>query len=133
MRFARLLLVALLAIAARAPCGAQAAAVFNDFSPTVKGMTVGTSHCYLWAHVAPPWDMEVACYTAGVLRQIQVQPIGQSMSGTFAFCDSGSFVVPCAAGGTITWLVTPNGATSLWQLTAQPNGGLAIYQEGTFQ
>lgn len=101
---------------------AQTPAVFRDFAPGVKGMEIGASHVYLWAHVNAPWDSEAACYVNGAIVQIQVRAPGSSMLGS----------CPMGDGGIITWMVTPNGEMLYWQMTAQPNGGVAIYREGSF-
>lgn len=39
-------------------------AIYNNFSPTVQGITVGNYHCYFWFHdvVPTPYDYEIACY-----------------------------------------------------------------------
>ena len=39
-------------------------ATYNNFSPTVQGVTVGSYHCYFWFHasVPAPYDYEIACY-----------------------------------------------------------------------
>ena len=114
----KLLLLTILAL----PALAQNA-VFNQFSPTVIGMTIGTSHCYMWGNLTPPWVTEIACYTAGGLQQVQAQSSGQELTGFF--CDSVNFsTLPGkCTGNSFSWLVTPNGAGGFWQIYGQPETG----------
>ena len=68
--------------------------VFNDFSPSVKGMTVGTSHCYFWSHLVG-YDLEIACYANGTLLKVEAFPrlpiarpdgiFGSALIGRYAF------------------------------------------------
>lgn len=70
-----------------------AVAVFNDFSPTVKGVTIGPSHCYVWGNLPGGWATEWACYENGVLVQIKVQIVGRRMVDTFIMTDNSSIQV----------------------------------------
>lgn len=101
----------------------MAAAVFNDFSPTIKGITIGNAHVYLWGRLAAPWSVEAAAYIDGVVKSIQVCAPGCGMVGSF----------PLPDGGIFTWVIIPTGPDAMnWQLTAKPSGGAEILQKGTF-
>lgn len=65
--------------------------------------------------------MICACYVGGTIKAIQALVDNASLDGEFDSAD-----------GRFTWLVTPNGSGSYWQMTAQPVGGVAIYKEGQF-
>ena len=98
-------------------------AVYNNFSPTVKGVTIGTTHCYIWFHgSAPtPYDIETACYISGVIKYISVGVAGQAMQDTFNY-----------PAGNIGWLFTSSGGVITWQLTGQgPSDTSAIFVTGT--
>lgn len=107
-------------------------AIFNQFSPNVIGMTIGTSHCYMWGNLIPPYTLIVGCYTAGGLQQVQAQLPGQELTGFF--CDSVNFsILPGkCVGNSFAWLVTPNGAGGFWQIMGQPVTGTYTFQQGNF-
>lgn len=107
-------------------------AVFNQFSPSVIGMTIGTSHCYMWGNLTPPYTLIVGCYTASGIQQVQAQVAGQELTGFF--CDSVNFAVlpgKCV-GNSFAWLVTPNGAGGFWQIFGSPASGTTNFQQGNF-
>lgn len=66
----------------------NAQGVFNDFSPTVKGVTVGQEHCYFWANYPINLAVTSACYKNNRLVWISVQNFGpldinDSISGQY--------------------------------------------------
>ena len=74
--------------------------VYNNFSSTVKGVTVGSYHCYFWFHGSSPapWDAEVACYgTAN--QKIEVSLPNQTVVDNWPF--------PL---GNIGWQFIPSGS-----------------------
>lgn len=79
-------------------------AVINNFSPTVKGVTIGSVHCYFWSLPAP-YDVEVACYQ-GTIPTIFAKSVGDKMVGSFPFVT-----------GIITWILTPNGTLNHYDIT----------------
>jgi|ERR1035437_2622941 polyisoprenoid-binding protein YceI len=99
------------------PALAQTPAVFNDFSPTVKGVTIGSSHCYLWVNLVGIWNAEVACYQVDkngypTVQQVQAELVGQTLRGEFDNID-----------GQFWWTVLPNGdGTTFWMMAALPTG-----------
>lgn len=84
-------------------CGlASAQAVVNDFSPTVKGVTIGAAHCYFWlkAPTLPsPYVAEAACWQGTTLQLVQAAITGVSTDESFVF-----------PGGSIIWQFSPNAA-----------------------
>lgn len=74
-------------------------AVYNNFSPTVQGITVGNYHCYLFMHTAniKPYEFESACYKDNILQTIQVSLPGVPITQFFNF-----------SGGYIGYLLKPN-------------------------
>lgn len=97
-------------------------AVYNNFSSTVKGVTIGTAHCYFWFHGSSvsPWDIEVACYNP-TATYLAVGMPGQTMADTFNY-----------PGGNIGWLFTSSGGVITFQLTGQgPSDSSPIYVTGT--
>lgn len=98
-------------------------AIYNNFSPTVKGVTIGTVHCYAWFHASAPspWDVEVACYSAGVVNYISVGKAGQTVQDTFNY-----------SGGNIGWLFTSLAGVITYQFTGQgPSDSSAIFVTGS--
>lgn len=67
--FTKLALISLLAL----PLFAQNLATFNNFSPTVKGVTVGNEHCYFWAHYPVRNKMTSACYIDNVAVRVMTE------------------------------------------------------------
>lgn len=97
-------------------------AVYNNFSPTVKGVTIGSTHCYFWFHGSSvsPYDIEVACYNPTVVFLAVGLP-GQTMVDSFNY-----------PGGNIAWLFTSSGGVITFQLTGQgPSDSSALYVTGT--
>lgn len=84
-------------------------AVFNNFSPTVKGVTIGTVHCYFWFHASAvsPWDIEVACYNP-TIKYLNVGIAGQTMQDTFNY-----------TGGSIGWILTSSGGVITYSITGK--------------
>lgn len=111
-----LLLLILLAMPAQ-----PQSAVFNNFSASTKGITIGTSHCYFWWLAAGGfYDAEVACYTDNVLKILAVKVTGSDLIGSF----------PCPIG-VITWMIRPD---KRYQFGALPvSNGAEIFREGSFQ
>lgn len=69
--------------------------------PTVITVTAGASHCTAWFHasVAPPYDAEIACYTAdGTVKFVEVQKADVTFTGNWNF-----------DGGNIFWQIRPMG------------------------
>lgn len=95
--------MAVFAAAWLSPAGGQTAAVFNNYSATIKGLTVGTSQCTMW-QLAGPWRIEVACYAGGVLKFIEAGTADETLVGSFPLLDG---------SGTIGWLVKPTGAATI--------------------
>jgi len=83
--------------------------VFNNISPTTKGIAMGNSKITMWAKGSGSWNGgEVACYTGGINKQIQVQVAGQAMVGSFVSPD-----------GVFTWFMKPDPSGKIfWQMTA---------------
>src|SRR6185436_6078198 len=93
--------------------GLQAQVVFNDFSPKVKGVTIGNVHCYFWSLVGP-WDAEIACYADNVLQQLQVKSPGSFGSGYFVWK-----LTPTTFGGSILWMMESKNSMIYSQVSAQ--------------
>lgn len=75
-------------------------AQYNDYTPTVKGMTVGQNYCYFWFHsavVASGWDYEVACYSGTNNVILSFKKSGVIFDSGFDF-----------AGGSIRFIIAPN-------------------------
>lgn len=88
--------------------GLKAQAVYNNFSPIVKGVTIGTTHCYFWFHSAvasPPYDIEIACYSPSQTNVIAALP-SNITQGSFPF-----------SNGIITWLMTYSGSSIIATFT----------------
>ena len=117
-----LLLFILLSTFSAGSASAQTAAVFNQFSPSVFGMTIGGSHCYVWLKLSGAWSNEVACYSGSAVEHVQAQPNGQIMQGHFKNAD-----------GEFTWIIKPSATAGAidWQLVGTPTGGASNVQGGT--
>ena len=93
----KLIILLLLAIS----CYGQSA-VYNDFSPTVKGMTVGTYHCNFFFHSSvyasnSGWDYEVACYSGLDNRVLEFKKPGDNLDSGYTF-----------TGGYIRYIIKAN-------------------------
>lgn len=98
-------------------------AVYNNFSSTVKGVTIGTTHCYFWFHGSSPspWDIEVVCYTSGTSQYLAVGKAGQTMQDTFNY-----------ASGNIAWFFTSTMGVITWQLSGQgPSDTSPLFVSGS--
>lgn len=103
--------------------------VFQNINATTKSITMGNSKITMWAKGSGGWNGgEVACYTGGINKQIQVQVAGQKMVGSFMCPD-----------GTFSWEMYPNpdgGDKIFWQMTARIAEGEAslpqLMQQGLF-
>ncbi len=84
---------------------------------------MGNSQITMWAIGSGSWNGgEVACYTNGVIKQIQVQVAGQTMEGSFVSPD-----------GTFTWEMKPDpSGKTFWAMTAGPAGTPQMMQQGLF-
>lgn len=103
--------LALLSLVGLVLSAQQPTAVFNNFSPTVMGVTIGQVHCYFWFHVLPkPYDSEAACYASGVLQNVQASIPGVTTVESFDF-----------DGGSIAWQLKPN-ATDPTRIDYQISG-----------
>ncbi len=49
--------------------------VYNDFTPLIKGVTVGAGHCYFWLRSPGAEDVHIACYFNGVLFHNAVETL----------------------------------------------------------
>lgn len=100
---------------------------FSDFSPTVKGAALGTSHVYLWSQTIAPGSVQVAAYTDAMIRFNSVLlPPHKGVVIAYPF-----------AGGLITCILTPNAldATKVdYQLAISKEGcpTCDISKQGTF-
>lgn len=100
--------------------------VFQNINATTKSITMGNSKITMWAKGSGGWNGgEVACYTGGINKQIQVQVAGQKMVGSFMCPD-----------GTFSWEMYPNpdgGDKIFWQMTAGPSEiSPQMQQQGLF-
>ena len=119
LQIALLLSLPLIRVEAQSP-------VFNNFSTTVKGVTVGTSHCYFWfqASAPVPYVLELACYTGTTLNKIAVMTINTSSLDFYSYTDG--------AGGTISWLLKSVGSSVVYDIEAiDTNGHQLLIQTGT--
>lgn len=84
---------------------------------------MGNSKMTMWAKGSGSWDGgEVACYTGGVNKQIQVQVAGQTMVGSYISPD-----------GIFTWEMKPDpSGKTFWAMTAGPSGIPQLQQQGLF-
>lgn len=104
-------------------------AVFNNFSSTVKGVTIGAIHCYFWVHGASPapWDSEVACYISGTTSFITVNLPGTQVgtpTSPLSFSKNGAL---------ITWTFTPNGSLINYSISGLgPSDSAPLITTGTF-
>ena len=104
-------------------------AVYNNFSPTVKGITISTYHCYFWLHASAPspWDNEIACYSGSSTPLIMV-----GLPGVTIGLQTLKLV---SITGTITFSFTPNAMNSAqtdYVLTGQgPSDGMPLVITGT--
>jgi hypothetical protein len=124
------LLITFLLLAASAFCQN---AVYNNFSPTVKGITIGTYHCYFWMHASAPapWDNEIACYSGSSLPMIMVGIAGVTLGDPL----SPQVFQSADALTTFTFSFTPNTSNSAqtdYALTGKgPSDGSPIVVTGT--
>lgn len=89
-------------------CG-QGGVVINDFTPTVKGVTIGASHCYFWSQLPSPGWVHVGCYSGTTLDINAIfQVVVNQAEGNYTFgvdrtgaCHTG------ATCGQITWIFQP--------------------------
>lgn len=75
-------------------------ATYSDYTPTVKGMSVGTNYCYFWFHssvVATGWDYEVACYSGASNLILSFKKPGATFDSGYEF-----------SGGSIRFIIVPN-------------------------
>lgn len=89
---------------------------------------MGASKITMWAKGSGGWNGgEVACYTGGINKQIQVQVAGQTMVGSYVCAD-----------GIFTWEMRPDPAGSgktAWEMTARPATNpttVQLVQQGLF-
>ncbi len=84
---------------------------------------MGNSKITMWAKGSNPWNGgEVACYTGGVNKQIQVQVAGETMVGGFKCAD-----------GVFAWEMRPDpSGKTYWEMTAGPSGPPQLLQQGLF-
>jgi hypothetical protein len=106
---------ALLAFAIAAVCLAQTtppAAVFNNFSATIKQVVYGSAQCTMWVGLAPPytWPREVVCYVGTAAAQLDVGFAGKNWVGDYILDD----------GSSIGWNVKANGVAEFSAM--DPNG-----------
>jgi hypothetical protein len=96
------------ALASCVLCTAQVPAppppVFVQLSPTQFGVVLPAfgafpeSHCWAWIHLGGFYDVEVACYVAGVfVAPIEAAQVGQQFDGSFA----------SPGGGFVRWIFRP--------------------------
>lgn len=85
--------------------GTPAIAVFNNFSPTIKGWTLGTTYCWAWWNLPGALRVEAACWTDGVLAAIA----GGAPGRTFLF----EYPMDNGPRPKIGLLVKPTGEASL--------------------
>ncbi len=57
-----------------APAFGQSA-VINNFTALIKGVTIGTSHCYFWGQSPGASQVQAACYTNGVIVKNTIQTV----------------------------------------------------------
>jgi len=50
-------------------------AVINNFTALIKGVTIGTSHCYFWGQSPGASQVQAACYTNGVILKNTIQTV----------------------------------------------------------
>lgn len=96
-------------------------AVYNNFSPTVKGVTIKNSHCYVWAKLGLPYDTEVVCWEGAVLKKLIVGVANETIVGYFITAD-----------GQFTFLIFPRNGVMNFQLSGTPATGTTVYQTGVF-
>lgn len=92
--------------------------VYNDFSPLVKGVTVGPDHCYFWLKQPGMNDVHTACYLGGALVYNAIDTLGTASGAqgkTEGEADwNGATIKWCFTLGTFTLSVTlPDGTTPL--------------------
>lgn len=97
-----------------------AQAVWNNFSQTVKGVTIGQVHCYFFSLSGQQYDSEVACYTNNVLQSIFAKIPGSKLVGSYP-----------TATGIITWILTP-GLNVHYQVTGKGTDNVELRQTGDF-
>lgn len=83
--------------------GPPAIAVFNNFSPIIKGWTLGTTYCWAWWNLPGAARVEAACWTNGVLAAAAIGAPGRKFL----------FEYPMDNGPTIGLFVKPTGEASL--------------------
>ncbi len=99
-------------------------AVANNFSPAVKGITIGTTHCYMWGQSPGAGQVQVACYTNNTILKNTVMTVT-------ANDDAGCF--PFGAAN-ICWVLKPNASAPQidFQLTGLGTTGTNATLTGTF-
>lgn len=115
----KLLFLALLAI----PAWGQSA-VINNFTALVKGVTIGTTHCYFWGRSPVAGQVQIACYTSGVILKNTIQTVqAQNEQGCFPFTN-----------GNICWLMTPGAVLPAvnYQIMGSATGGTEVMISGSF-
>lgn len=79
--------------------------VINDFTPEIKGATIGPVHCYFWAQYPVAGQLQMACYDQnGTVVQNQVVSFATMVSSV----GSVNFGV-----GAITWILSPGTGTAI--------------------
>ncbi len=70
-------------------------AVYSDYSPTVKGVTIGGIQCFFWFHasvyesaLAAGWEFESACYNAGKNVTLDFAQRGEYKDGGYVRTDA---------------------------------------------
>lgn len=131
--------VCLLLLVALSLPGQQGAVVFNNFTATIKGVTIGASHCYFWSQSPAVGHVQTGCYLNGVL---QYNAIAYSITqpgvvDSWAFGANPDGTCPANGNcGTITWQFTPGAAPNSinYEMTgvAIPNAGGEQRFTGTF-
>jgi len=127
-------------------------AVFNDFGPTTKGMTIGAMHCTVWGVIPyAPWKHEAVCYLGTVPQGLQVSTGAMPLQGAAVWCAGDPSIVlnpplvtilewskaACTnsngIGGIITWLVATIYGVVHWELTGRSLTDVSeVTQRGTF-
>lgn len=119
----RAILAFVLLVTACMPTGAQAVAVFTQFSPTVIRMTIGASMCTAWSQLPAPWPLIIYCIGPGGYAMF---PGSNGQTTTWDWRD---------ASGTFTWSIKPSKTAPApaldWDLAATPAGGTETRKTGT--